>query len=97
MPQTKTSINDFANSACWASQVVQWVKNLPTMQEHARGMGSIPGLGRFSWSREHYSCLENPMHRAHTAQYEHDRTSVIICTEPTLELCEMRTLQFHYT
>ena len=61
------------------------------------GMSSIPGLGRFPWSREQYSFLENPMDRAHTEQYEHNRTSVIICTEPTLELCEMRTLQFHYT
>ena len=31
--------------ACWASQVVLVVKNLPVNAEDARDVGSIPGLG----------------------------------------------------
>ena len=30
----------------WASQVAQWVKNLPAIQQDTRETGSIPGLGR---------------------------------------------------
>ena len=31
----------------WASQVTQWVKNLPANAGDTGDMGSIPGLGRF--------------------------------------------------
>ena len=53
--------------ACWASQVVLVVKNLPVNAEDARDVGSIPGLG-ISFREGHstplqYSCLENPMDR----------------------------------
>ena len=51
----------------WASQVVLVVKNLPANAGDARGMGSIPGLGRFPGEGNgnplQYSCLENPMER----------------------------------
>ena len=51
--------------ACWASQVVLVVKNLPVNAEDARDVGSIPGLG-IPFREGHgnplqYSCLENPM------------------------------------
>ena len=43
------------------------VKNLPANAGDARGMGSIPGLGRFPGEGNgnplQYSCLENPMER----------------------------------
>ena len=49
------------------SQVAQWVKNLHAMQEHARDMGSIPGLGGSPGGGHGnlllYSCLENAMDR----------------------------------
>ena len=50
-----------------ASQVAQWVKNLPANAEDPGDIGSIPGLGR-SPERGHgnplqYSCLENPVDR----------------------------------
>ena len=46
--------------------MAHWVKNLPAVQEHARGMGSIPGLGRSpggGHSNPPSCCLENPMDR----------------------------------
>ena len=50
-----------------ASQVAQWVKNLPAMQEMQENVGSMPGLGRSPGGGHGnplwYSCLENPMDR----------------------------------
>ena len=50
-----------------ASQVVLLVKTLPAIAGDLRGMGSIPGSGRFPGGRQgnplQYSCLENPMDR----------------------------------
>ena len=47
--------------------VAQWVKKLPAMQEHARDVGLIPGLGRYSGGGHgnpfQYSCLESLMNR----------------------------------
>ena len=47
-----------------ASQVGQWVNNLPAMQENSRDMSLIPGLGRSPGgghkSTLQYSSLENP-------------------------------------
>ena len=47
--------------------MAQWVKNLHAMQEHARDMGSIPGLGGSPGGGHgnllQYSCLENAMDR----------------------------------
>ena len=49
-----------------ASQVPQWVKNLPKMQETGN-VSSIPGSGRSPGGRHsnplQYSCLEKPMDR----------------------------------
>ena len=50
-----------------ASQVALVVKNLPANAGDLRGMGLIPGWGRFPGG-EHgnplqYSCLQNPMNR----------------------------------
>ena len=73
----------------WASQVAQWVKNLPAMQEMPQIW--VLFLGREDPLEEIWSDW------AHTAQDEQDKTSVIVCTEPTLELCEMRAFQFHCT
>ena len=46
----------------WASQVTQWVKNLPA---NAGGVGSSPGSGRSPGGGHgnplQYSCLENPL------------------------------------
>ena len=51
----------------WASQVVQWKKNPPAMQEMQADMSLIPWLGRSSGGGHgnplQYSCLENPMDR----------------------------------
>ena len=53
--------------ACWASQVVLVVRNLPAIAGDIRDMGWIPGLGRVpgGWNGNplKYSCLENPMDR----------------------------------
>ena len=53
--------------ACWASQVVPVVKNLPAIAGDIRDMGWIPGLGRVpgGWNGNplKHSCLENPMDR----------------------------------
>ena len=50
-----------------ASQVAQWMKNPPVMQEIQADASSIPGLGRFPGGGHsnplQYSCLENPMDR----------------------------------
>ena len=50
-----------------ASQLAQWVKNLPAMQEMQENVGSMPGLGRSPGGGHgnplQYSCLENPMDR----------------------------------
>ena len=44
------------------------VKNPPAKAGDAKGLGSIPGLGRSPGGRNgnllQYSCLENPMNRA---------------------------------
>jgi len=44
--------------------VVQWVKNLPAMQETQADAGSFPGSGRSPRGGHgnslQYSCLENP-------------------------------------
>ena len=44
-----------------ASQVAQWVKNLPPSARDAGDLGSIPGLGRSPGGGNgnplHYSCL----------------------------------------
>ena len=49
----------------WASQVAQWVKSPPAMQETQAGTGSIPGLGRSPGGGHgnplQYSSLENPI------------------------------------
>ena len=52
-------------NACWASQVLLVVKNLPARAGDRRDADLIPGLGR-SPGEGHgnplqYSCLENPM------------------------------------
>ena len=51
----------------WASQVALVVKNLPANAGAARGVDSIPGLGRSPGGGYgnplQYSCLENPMDR----------------------------------
>ena len=50
-----------------ASQVAQWVKNLPAVQETQADTSSIPRLGRSPGGGHEnppqYSCLENPMDR----------------------------------
>ena len=50
-----------------ASQVVQWLKNLPANAGVIRDVGSIPESGRSPGGGHRnplqYSCLENPMHR----------------------------------
>ena len=50
-----------------ASQVTQWVKNLPANAGDAGDMGSSPGSGRSPGGGHgnplQYSCLENPTHR----------------------------------
>ena len=50
-----------------ASQVVQWVKNLPAMQEMKADVILIPGSGRPPGGGPgnplQYSCRENPMER----------------------------------
>ena len=49
-----------------ASQVAQWVKNPPAIQEIQADMNSIPGSGRPGGRHGNplqYSCLENPMDR----------------------------------
>ena len=55
-------------STKWASQVAQWIKNLPANVGDIRDVGSIPGpgrsLGEGNGNPLHYSCLENPMDRA---------------------------------
>ena len=51
----------------FASQLAQWVKNLPAMQETQVTRGSIPGSGRSPGgghgNPHQYSCLENPVDR----------------------------------
>ena len=51
----------------WASLMVQWVKNLPAMQETQETWVWILGSGRSSGGGKgnplQYSCLENPMDR----------------------------------
>ena len=51
----------------WASLMVQWVKNLPAMQETQEMWVWILGSGRSSGGGKgnplQYSCLENPMDR----------------------------------
>ena len=51
----------------WASQVVQWIKNPPAMQEMQADMSLIPWWGRSSGGGRgnplHYSRLENPTDR----------------------------------
>ena len=51
----------------WASQVAQWVNNLPAMQETQTDVGLIPGSGRSPGGEQgnppQHSCLENPMDR----------------------------------
>ena len=53
--------------ACWASQVVLVVKNLPANAGDIRDTGSIPGSGRAPGGGHgnplQYCCLENPMDR----------------------------------
>ena len=55
------------SSLTWDSQVAQWLKNLPAMQETPADIGFIPGSGRSPGGRHgkplQYSCLENPMDR----------------------------------
>ena len=50
-----------------ASHVALAVKNVPTNAGGLRGVGSVPGLGRFLKeghdNQLQYSCLENPMDR----------------------------------
>ena len=50
-----------------ASQVAQWVKNPPAMQEMQADTSSIPRLGRSPGGGQanalQYSCLEYPMNR----------------------------------
>ena len=49
----------------WASQVAQWVKNLPVMQE-TQEMLFNPWVRKIPWRRAwelQYSCLENSMNR----------------------------------
>ena len=54
-------------TVCWASQVVQLVKNSLANVGDPRDPGSIPGLGRFPGVRNgnslQYSCLKNFMDR----------------------------------
>ena len=48
----------------WTSQVAQWVKNLPALQEmwgRFSWVGEVPGEGKGNPLQ--YSCLENPMDR----------------------------------
>ena len=50
------------------SQVAQWVKNSPAMQESRKeglipGLESSPGGGHGNPPPPHYSCLENPAER----------------------------------
>jgi len=51
----------------WVSKVALVVKNLPTIAEDLRDIGSIPGSGislrEGNGNPLQYSCLENPMHR----------------------------------
>ena len=55
------------SSCLQASQVAQWVKNPPPMQETQADKGSVPRLGRFPEGGHgdpvQYSFLENPMDR----------------------------------
>ena len=50
-----------------ASQMAQWVKDPPAMQETWADMSLIPGLGRSPGGGHsnplQYSCLKNPMGR----------------------------------
>ena len=50
-----------------ASQVAQWIKNLPARQEMQADVSLSPRLGRSSGEGHgnslQYSCLENPMDR----------------------------------
>ena len=52
-------------SVAAASQVAQWVKNLPASAGDLRDVGSIPGSerspGEGNGNLLQYSCLENPM------------------------------------
>ena len=54
-------------AVCPASQVAQWVKNPPAMQEMQADVCLIPGPGRCYGgglgNPLQYSCLENPMDR----------------------------------
>ena len=48
----------------WTSQVAQWVKNLPALQEmwgRFSWVGEVPGEGKGNPLQ--YSCLENPLDR----------------------------------
>ena len=51
----------------WASHIALEVKNSPANAGDIRDTGSIPGSGRFPWSRScnlpQYSFLENTMDR----------------------------------
>ena len=55
------------SSCLQASQVAQWVKNPPPMQETQADKGSVPRLGRFPEGGHgdpvQYCFLENPMDR----------------------------------
>ena len=67
------------------------VKNLPANAGDARGMGSIPGLGRFPGEGNgnplQYSCLENPMERGAWRAVVHRVTKSQDTTEATWHAC----------
>ena len=71
----------FAVSYCPASQVAQWVKNLPAMQEMqqtwVRSLGPEDALDK-GMAILQYSCLENPMDRGATGsqRVRHNRSNL---------------------
>ena len=60
-------VSEKQNPYAWASQVAQWIKNLPANAGDTGDLGSTPGLGRSPGGGRgnplQYSCLENPMDR----------------------------------
>ena len=83
-----------------ASQVTQWVKNLPAGAGDTRDVGSVPGSGRSPGGGDgnpfEYSCLENPINKGAWGATVHSVAELNMTEHAHMQLWESHFISLNF-